>query len=168
MGKEPFLPRTEKNILPVLIPHRDTALQSELMSLWEASVRKTHDFLSETALQSLKPMVLQGICQIHDLFVIKDENTAVLAFMGTAGDKIEMLFVDPRSRGMGIGKTLVFHAIENLGARHVDVNEQNPQAIGFYQHCGFIVTSRSALDDQGNPYPILHMVWGQNRKDQTI
>lgn len=38
------------------------------------------------------------------------------------------------------------------------VNEQNPVAKGFYEHMGFEVVSRSPLDDQGNPYPILNMV----------
>ena len=39
----------------------------------------------------------------------------------------------------------------------VDVNEQNPQALGFYQHYGFEVIDRSPLDGSGKPYPILHM-----------
>ena len=38
------------------------------------------------------------------------------------------------------------------------VNEQNPQARGFYEHMGFTVRERSETDDQGNPYPILRMV----------
>ncbi|WP_418401612.1 hypothetical protein [Anaerotignum lactatifermentans] len=37
------------------------------------------------------------------------------------------------------------------------VNEQNPQAIGFYEHMGFSVYKRTDLDEQGNPYPLLYM-----------
>lgn len=37
------------------------------------------------------------------------------------------------------------------------VNEQNPNARGFYEHMGFKIASRSPLDEQGNPYPILKM-----------
>ncbi|ENH9207696.1 GNAT family N-acetyltransferase, partial [Vibrio vulnificus] len=44
-----------------------------------------------------------------------------------------------------------------LGVTKVDVNEQNPQAVGFYEHMGFKVVSRSPLDDMGKPFPILHM-----------
>ena len=40
------------------------------------------------------------------------------------------------------------------------VNEQNPQARGFYEHMGFAVRERSELDEQGNPYPILFMERG--------
>ncbi len=39
----------------------------------------------------------------------------------------------------------------------VDVNEQNPQAVGFYEHMGFRLVSKSELDGEGKPYPILHM-----------
>ena len=39
----------------------------------------------------------------------------------------------------------------------VDVNEQNHGAVGFYRHIGFEVTGRSDLDDQGRPYPLLHL-----------
>jgi putative acetyltransferase len=37
------------------------------------------------------------------------------------------------------------------------VNEQNPQAVGFYEHIGFLITGRSTLDGQGKPFPLLHM-----------
>jgi putative acetyltransferase len=52
---------------------------------------------------------------------------------------------------------LLKYAIEKLGANTVDVNKQNPLAVGFYQHMGFVITSRSPLDDMGKPFPILHM-----------
>ncbi|SPU55612.1 Uncharacterized N-acetyltransferase YjaB [Brevundimonas vesicularis] len=39
----------------------------------------------------------------------------------------------------------------------VDVNEQNIQALGFYERLGFKVTSRSAVEGQGRPYPLLHL-----------
>lgn len=152
------LPLREKrpvHIAPVI--GRDAALQSQLISIWEASVRKTHDFLSEAAIIALKPMVRQGIDHVPGLFIASGENAVILAFMGIDADKIEMLFVSPPARGTGVGKALVSHAIADHGVCLVDVNEQNPQAIGFYERCGFRVTGRSSHDGQGNPYPILHM-----------
>ena len=49
---------------------------------------------------------------------------------------------------------LVQHAINDLGITRVDVNEQNEQALGFYEHLGFKVTSRSDLDGQGKAISI--------------
>jgi len=37
------------------------------------------------------------------------------------------------------------------------VNEQNLQGVGFYLHMGFVETGRSETDDQGRPYPLLHL-----------
>lgn len=45
----------------------------------------------------------------------------------------------------------------HIWARKVDVNEQNPQARGFYEHMGFAAYARSPLDGAGLPFPIVHM-----------
>jgi len=52
---------------------------------------------------------------------------------------------------------LLRYAIERLNADELDVNEQNPQALGFYEKQGFEVIGRSEVDGMGQPYPLLHM-----------
>jgi putative acetyltransferase len=39
----------------------------------------------------------------------------------------------------------------------MDVNEQNPKALGFYLKHGFKISGRSEVDGIGKPYPISHM-----------
>lgn len=39
--------------------------------------------------------------------------------------------------------------------------EQNPPALGFYEHLGFQVNDRSERDEQVQPWPILHMKLSQ-------
>jgi putative acetyltransferase len=68
-----------------------------------------------------------------------------------------MLFLDPPVRGQGGGKLLLDHAVRVFGGTSLDVNEQNPQAVGFYLHQGFEVIGRSPLDGLGKPYPLLHL-----------
>lgn len=41
--------------------------------------------------------------------------------------------------------------------QEVTVNEQNPQAVGFYEHLGFQTYKRTGCDEEGNPYPLLYM-----------
>ncbi|QJW46311.1 GNAT family N-acetyltransferase [bacterium BFN5] len=77
--------------------------------------------------------------------------------MGVADDKLEMLFIDPEQRSKGIGKKLLNFAINQLGVKKVDVNEENRQAVGFYLHMGFRVVGRSELDATGKSHPILSM-----------
>ena len=129
----------------------------KLLEIWEASVRATHDFLLEEDLQELKPLILNQYFDAVDLRCVKDAHGEILGFCGVHTGNIEMLFVSPDARGQGVGSMLVTYAIDMQGASKVDVNEQNTQALGFYQHVGFSVIGRSPVDGQGKPYPLLHM-----------
>ncbi|UFH57094.1 acetyltransferase [Spirosoma sp. KNUC1025] len=128
-----------------------------LLEIWEASVRATHHFLSETDIQSLKPLVRDHAFDAVSLFCMRDADHQPVGFIGTHEGKIEMLFIDPLWRGKKVGRQLMAYAIDTVGATTVDVNEQNEQAVGFYEKLGFQSIGRSALDGQGNPFPLLHM-----------
>lgn len=141
----------------ISISSRDEEWLTCLLEIWESSVRHTHFFLTEQDIENLRPLVLQGIREIPHLLTCTDDNQQPLGFIGVQEHKIEMLFVSPQSMGQGAGKKLVNHAVEKLGVNSVDVNEQNPRALGFYEHLGFQMFQRSAQDEQGNPFPILHM-----------
>ncbi|MDP5136609.1 acetyltransferase [Rheinheimera baltica] len=129
----------------------------KLLEIWEASVRATHDFLSEDDLQALKPLILEQYFDAVNLTCAKTSTGEIVGFCGVHDGNIEMLFIAPEMRGQGIGALLAAHAITSQGATKVDVNEQNPQALGFYQRIGFVVTGRSPTDGQGKSYPLLHM-----------
>ncbi len=140
-----------------LIAAIDPSEYPAVVDVWEASVRATHDFLTEKDIQYFKPLILNEYLALVELSCLRDKQGQIAGFMGVAEGKIEMLFIHPSLRGQGIGKRLLQHAIHKLKAYEVDVNEQNPQAVGFYQHLGFEVQSRSELDGQGNPFPLLHL-----------
>ncbi|GAB3176072.1 GNAT family N-acetyltransferase [Telluribacter humicola] len=129
----------------------------EIVEVWEASVRATHDFLTEEDIQYFRPLIRNEYLQAVDLYCIRNEQGRIEGFLGTADYKVEMLFLRPETRGKGIGKALLLYAIHNLSITKVDVNEQNRQAVGFYEHMGFRVVGRSELDGTGKPYPILYM-----------
>ena len=138
------------------IEQADAGDYQALIALWEASVRATHHFLQEADIIALKPLILEHYFAAVDLVCARGEEE-IAGFCGVHDGNIEMLFIAPEARGSGVGRLLVAHAIQRQGARRVDVNEQNAQALGFYQHLGFEVTGRSPLDGQGKPYPLLHM-----------
>ncbi|WP_258232008.1 GNAT family N-acetyltransferase, partial [Klebsiella pneumoniae] len=64
-------------------------------------------------------------------------------------------------RGCGVGKLLIEHALSLTPKLTTNVNEQNEQAVGFYQKMGFRVTGRSETDDLGQPYPLLNLMYEQ-------
>ncbi len=127
-----------------------------LITLWEASVRATHDFLPEDYLQYIKTILPRAFSHVQ-LFVYADSNETVCGFAGVDEHKIEMLFIHPDIRGKGIGRQLITFCMQELHADKVDVNEQNKQAVDFYLHMGFAITGRSELDGAGKPFPLLHM-----------
>ena len=129
----------------------------ELIELWEASVRATHSFLIEENIQALKPLILKHYFDAVDLRIAKNDVEKIIGFIGVAEGNIEMLFISPDERNHGIGTQLLENAILHQEASKVDVNEQNPDAVGFYEHQGFKIVGRSELDGQGNPFPLLHM-----------
>ena len=137
-------------------PIRTKDTVNTLARLWEASVRRSHHFLTEADIRRLTPFVKSGLAHIERLFVAYVQNDPA-GFIGLEKNKIEMLFVAPDFWGMGIGKELVLMAFRNFNIRYVDVNEQNPQAEGFYRHLGFRTFERTETDGQGNPFPILKM-----------
>lgn len=128
-----------------------------LIAIWESSVRATHAFLQESDIASLRPLLLGTYLPNLQVFVACDDSRELIGFVGVSENRIEMLFVDADSRGEGAGKTLLRYAMEKLQADEVDVNEQNPLAVGFYRHMGFVQTGRSETDGQGNAFPLLHM-----------
>ncbi|AHL32543.1 acetyltransferase [Pseudomonas brassicacearum] len=133
----------------------------ELTRVWEASVRATHDFLPDSYIELLKNLVLTRYLDAVMLICTRDARQRITGFAGVAAGKIEMLFIDPQHRGQGLGKQLLRYAMEQLNADQLDVNEQNPQALGFYLKQGFEVVGRSERDGMNQPYPLLHMRYKQ-------
>lgn len=129
----------------------------QLVEVWESSVKATHLFLSDTEIENIKKFVPQAIEQVMHFIIAENEEQLPVAFMGIEDEKLEMLFVSPSERGKGIGKQLIQHGIEKYTINELAVNEQNPQARGFYEHMGFQVYKRTDHDEQGNPYPLLYM-----------
>jgi putative acetyltransferase len=132
-----------------------------LVALWERSVRATHDFLTEADIDALRPHAGEALSDdALELWVLARAEKAGLpiGFMGLADHDIAALFLEPAWRGRGAGRRLVAHAQAlRDGQLTVDVNEQNHAARGFYEALGFIVVNRSPLDDDGRPFPVLHM-----------
>lgn len=139
------------------IEDRADSLIEELLRVWESSVRATHLFLSEQAIENIKRYVPQALREIPNLLVAENEAGMPVAFAGVNGRKLEMLFVAAEERGRGIGKKLLQYAADAYAVNELTVNEQNPQALAFYEHMGFTIVKRTAADEQGNPYPLLYM-----------
>ena len=129
-----------------------------LLDIWLKSAGETHTFVSQEDLRSMIPQVRDYLVSDGtEFWVLCDESGAIMGFMGMSGSKMDALFLAPEHHRRGCGRRLVRHAQAIHGELTVDVNEQNAGARDFYAAYGFVLEGRSELDDQGRPYPLLHM-----------
>ncbi|GAB3928364.1 GNAT family N-acetyltransferase [Mucilaginibacter myungsuensis] len=130
----------ENTIIPASSEH-----YLQMQNLWEALVRATHHFLTAEDISGIRAQLPGIFAQLMSYVIISDG--ALAGILGLTDDQIAMLFVHPDAFGKGIGKQLISYATIEHGLRKVEVNEQNPQAIGFYPHLGFKITGRREIDE---------------------
>ena len=129
----------------------------EMLQVWEASVRSTHHFLKEEDILFYKPQVKELYFPATELYIMRNKQGKIAAFMGLSKELIEMLFVHPHAQGKGYGTQFIDFALHEKYIYKVDVNEQNEKALAFYLHKGFQITGHDAIDSSGKPFPILHL-----------
>ena len=120
------------NIVSICKNKRTNKLLAQLTQVWENSVKATHLFLSESEIENIKQYVPQAIKEVHSLVIVKNQWGIPIAFMGVENNRLEMLFVGAQERKKGIGTKLIQYGIEKLSVNKLTVNEQNPEARGFY------------------------------------
>ncbi|WP_302160719.1 GNAT family N-acetyltransferase [uncultured Ruminococcus sp.] len=139
------------------VPECSDSLLQTILTIWEASVRATHHFLSDAEIVRIREYVPQAVRAVEHLVLAEDASGTAVAFLGAEGHRLEMLFLSPSERGKGIGRQLLQYGVQHYGIREVTVNEQNLQAAGFYEHLGFETYRRTDCDENGDPYPLLYM-----------
>jgi putative acetyltransferase len=144
-------------VVNVIVPYQEQH-HDKLVDIWHRAVVHTHIFLTERDIQFYYHIVQNGALREVEIWIDINEEQEPTGFIGLDGSKIEMLFIDPRYHGKGIGSRLINHAEALKGGNlRVDVNEQNEGAYLFYQRLGFVRVGRSELDPSGRPYPLLHL-----------
>ena len=134
------------------VTDRNDTLIEKLIPLWEKSVKATHLFLSPEEVAEIKKYVPMAMKNAEHLLIAADRNDFPVGFMGIENQKLEMLFIHPDYIGQGIGKQLILYGIETYGVNEVTVNQQNPAAVGFYEHMGFKTYKRTKSKARNNNF----------------
>jgi len=128
----------------------------QIMRVWRSAVDATHHFLAQEDRQAIEDEVA-AFLPTAPLWLAVDADDHAMGFMYLHEGHMEALFIDAGHRGAGIGRALLTHALQLHPALTADVNEQNVQAVGFYERMGFQRVGRSGVDGQGRPYPLIHL-----------
>jgi putative acetyltransferase len=127
-----------------------------VVDVWEASIRASHECVSEAYIRFFKPLARDELLRLVDLGSVRDTKGTIVGFVGLADGKIEALFVHPAWRRCGIGRRLATYAVSR-GATSVDVDEQNAVGVSFFRRLGFEIAARSDVDAMGKAFPMLHL-----------
>ena len=130
-----------------------------VVQIWAAAVDATHDFLTPQDRAAIGREVAAFLPSAPLTLAVDDRDRAI-GFMLIDNGHMEALFIAPEHRGAGVGAILIDYALAVHPLLTTDVNEQNAQAVGFYEHMGFERTGWSATDGQGRPYPLIHLRFG--------
>jgi putative acetyltransferase len=126
-----------------------------LVGIWRRAVEATHGFLSAAEVDDLEPRVAAELARAAVRVAAGPEGP--VGFLGGSAGEVDMLFVDPAVHGQGAGTALLDDAAAHHPVLTLDVNEQNPAARAWYTRRGFVETGRSETDEDGRPYPLLHL-----------
>jgi putative acetyltransferase len=129
---------------------------ARVLAIWRSAVDATHDFLLPQDRQAIGREVA-GLLPQAPLWLALDGDDRAVGFMLLNEGHMDALFVDASARGAGVGRALLVHALQLHPELTTDVNEQNSQAMGFYERMGFERVGRSPQDGQGRPYPLIHL-----------
>src|SRR5262245_17575083 len=106
------------------------------LEIWRGAVDATHDFLTPKDRADID-VTVSGFLPEAPLWLAVDEDDRAVGFMLMNDAHMEALFIDPDWRGRGVGRALVDHGLKLHPVMTTDVNEQNGQALGFYERMGF-------------------------------
>ncbi len=129
---------------------------ARVLEIWRSAVDATHHFLRPEDRLAIEAEVVAFLPSAPLELAVNKAGEAI-GFMLLNEHHMEALFIDANHRGSGVGRYLVEEALRRHPNLTIDVNEQNSQAIGFYERMGFEHDGRSALDGQGRPYPLIHL-----------
>ena len=141
----------------MIIRVAETADLDRVLEIWREAVDATHRFLAPEDRAALE-IEVAGFLPMAPVTLACDTDGMVQGFLIRDGVMVEALFVDPSVHGCGVGSALLAHAREVAGGPlSVDANLQAANALPFYLSRGFLETGRSERDQQGRPYPLVHL-----------
>lgn len=117
----------------------------KLSNIWFDASLKAHPFIGEPKL-------------IEEEYLPKSETSVAcldgeaIGFISLLGSFIGGIFIAPERQGLGVGRRLIAHALNQKGELSLEVYLANEQAVRFYTQLGFHEVSRRDVDDQGLPF----------------
>lgn len=135
-------------------PSSDSDIDT-IMDIWLTSNREAHAFVPAAYWQQNFASVKEAILKAE--VYVAEESGQVAGFLGLVGNYIAGLFVKQQARDRGIGADLLKHVQSLQDTLELDVYQENPRAVAFYQNHGFQAVQKDIDPDTGHTE--YRMVW---------
>ena len=119
----------------------------QVMELWLQSNEQAHAFIKEEYWKGHYREVRKLLPRAE--VYVYEENGEIKGFIGADGPYIAGIFVDFRSRSMGIGKQLLDYVKLRKSTLTLQVYEKNERAVSFYRREVFIVREKLVDEETG-------------------
>lgn len=119
----------------------------QVMELWLQSNEQAHAFIKEEYWKGHYREVRKLLPRAE--VYVYEENGEIKGFIGADGPYIAGIFVDFRSRSMGIGKQLLDYVKLRKSMLTLQVYEKNERAVSFYRREGFMVREKLVDEETG-------------------
>ena len=124
----------------------------EVMDIWLSGNSEAHSFIPLSFFEERFEETASAICDA-EVYVFDDGE--IRGFIGLDKSYVAGLFVRGDSRGIGIGRNLISHAVSLKGSLSVHVFSKNEGAMRFYLKNGFLPVSSSENEDTGESEVLL-------------
>ena len=139
-----------------MIRNMQTRDSQRVMQLWLNGNLQAHNFIPAKFWESNAPSVYEQLLQADGY--VYEADGEILGFAGMQGNYLAGIFVDVRSRSLGIGKKLLSHIKSRYPAFFLHVYQANRRAVAFYQREGLSIASAGPEEATGEPDFV--MTWG--------
>lgn len=126
----------------------------EVMDIWFSGNSEAHSFIPLSFFEERFEETASAICDA-EVYVFDDGE--IRGFIGLDKSYVAGLFVRGDSRGIGIGRNLISHAVSLKGSLSVHVFSKNEGAMRFYLKNGFLPVSSSENEDAGESEVLLRI-----------
>jgi putative acetyltransferase len=139
-----------------------------LLALWEAAWTAAMPAIDFQARLAWFEQHLDHLQAAGAQLLVADIDGTLVGFttVDTATQIVDQLAVAPASQGRGVGR-LLLEAAKSISPEGLclSVNRDNPQAIGFYNSAGFVMTGEGTNVRSG--LPVQHMIWRPDRRKES-
>lgn len=130
----------------------------QVMRIWLEGNREAHNFISEDYWVSQYPLVQEQLLQAE--VYVYEQDGKVQGFAGMTGNYLAGIFVEKKSRFLGIGKLLLAYIKKVYPVFSLHVYRKNQPAVHFYRREGLSFAEEGIEEHTGEAE--YTMVWNRN------